>query len=220
MKPEILAAIISGAAVVLAAVIAGIFKIKKSSEEKDNQSAQAGGHVIQASGQVTQNINISEQITQPYEKKDLLAVTSQINKYANGILIENEKILSPIFSENPQRKKINKNMEKLFHIQHGRASFGEWQGYLTSMLDSTKNQIEKDLVTELLTLLSQLHDSLYAYNSPSSTLPLHKYQMLANIKDDVIAIEHLQLSAKYYLENLRSIIEKIGVITGRLKSLS
>jgi hypothetical protein len=224
MSPEIVAAIIGGIAVVLSAVIAGIFKLKERGEE-DKQSAQAGGHVIQARDNVAQNINIVEKAqSRNYQKYDLLEVVSEIKEYANTILIENQKTLRPLFSKKPTRNEVKESLEILFNEQHGRANFGEWQGYLTNALEKKEYQPAKYMIVELLSLLEQLHASLYSYYS-SSDFRLNNYEtmkhyMVVSIENDNVSIEQLRLSAKDYLEFLRSLIEKIGVINGKLKFLS
>ncbi|NPA72174.1 MAG: hypothetical protein GXO35_05020 [Gammaproteobacteria bacterium] len=224
MEAEVVAAIISGIAVVFAAVIAGVFAIKKRNEDKNSQSAQAGGHVIQASGQITQNISINDPTAiLSHQTDELLEIVSSIKDYANNILVENEIILSPLFSEKPKRDEVKEGIVKLFTEQRGRANFGEWEGYLTNALMLDKYQNVKDLIIELLLLLKQLHNSLYSYydNSPylrKNNVKTMKYYMIAMLENKDVSIEQLKISANAYLEFLRNTVEKIGMISGTLKS--
>jgi len=225
MDKEVIGAIVGGIATIVAALIAGILKKRDKKDSNGRQSAQAGWNVIQASGQqITQNINIDGAPVPPTSQKEdeLLKRVSEIKDYANSILIDNETVLSPLFSEHPKREKVRESLRKLFIEQRGRANFGEWEGYLTNILSHDKYQESRDLIAELLTLLRQLHGSLYSYaNSTESrmnNLETMKWYVWASSEDEAISIEQLRTIANDYLEYLRSLIEKIGVTTGRLKS--
>ncbi len=159
-----------------------------------------------------------------HRNEELLDIVIQIKKYANIILIENEKTLSPLFHDKPNRKKIKNSLHELFIEQKGRANFGEWEGYLTNAHKIIKYRPVKRLIAELITLLGQLHNSLYSYSDSSrageSNFNTMKHYMMASIENESVSITNLRLSADSYLEFIRGKIEKIGVIAGKLKALA
>lgn len=226
MYKEVIAAIVGGVATIVAALIAGVFAAKKRDKKDANaQTALAGRNVIQTSGQgITQHISVHEPITPltTQEENELLKKTYEIKDYANRILIDNERVLSPLFSKRPKRGKVRESLRKLFTEQQSRANFGEWEGYLTNLLSLDSYQDSKDLIEELLKLLRQLHDSLYSYKD-STESRLNNYETMkwyvwASSNDEDISLEQLRSIAIDYLEYLRSLVEEIGVIAGRLKS--
>lgn len=158
------------------------------------------------------------------EYHELLEVANQIEKQATNILIENQKILSPIFEDQPSRKEIEKGIRKLFEVQHSRAKFGEWVSYLKNKEDSFKKEEIKKEIRNLRHILTNLQSILYENDQKYPTRYTlmnytKKYMMKNVIGNQQIDIKPVRQATNAYLENLRKINEEIGKSKGTLKAL-
>ena len=247
MSSEITVAIISALAVIIAAIVTGIFSIakrkgdnKEASTRSPQQTVQAGSNAIVARDGAVQNVSINSQLPlspSPWTLSDsqkLLEVTDQITNRASEILEDNEKVLSSLFRDNPNRTQIRDNMMDLFTIQRSRASFGEWKAFLESMTVAGNNPEITEILKELVEYLEDLHDTLYSYSRSSETRARNvkllelftkdqlftKKQIVTMVLDDENrTLQELQSIANDYLEYLRELTENIGRINGQLKAI-
>jgi len=217
MEKEIIAAIISAVAVVIAAIIGGIFAWKKKDKSGEStQTALTGGHAFQASGNSHQHVYISETKETIEKPPDQLLITvAEIKEYTNGILVENQQILNPVFTKKPQLNKVRDEMIRLFGIQKARGKFGDWIAFLEHEQENEVNSKVTKEIGELITILKGLHESFYSYVDS----PKNKSHIISRLDNGEISISEIQMMATNYLEHLRSAVERIGAINGKLKSI-
>jgi len=212
LDPLIIAAIITAAGVIIAAVI----QIRKGQSGKKAKTTikNRDGNVINVNDQGS--VNISMHSDNNKETSVLITKIDQITEYASAILVENQKILSNIYQTNPNVQKMQSEFSDLYHIQYGRAKFKEWLSYLSQIRADLEDQALQNYVSTLRSLVSDLRERVYKPVNEDS-LPLNKKGLLSRI-ETMQDIEELKIDIDFYLSNLRELTEDIGDIAGRIKA--
>jgi hypothetical protein len=237
MSNEIIAQIIAAIGVILAAIITGVFlllsnKKKKVKGIKEIPTISSGGHTIVASEKSTQNVYISSSATpnQYLEQLNpgmkLSELADQIKDRADLILTENQNVLTPLFQSKPNMKKIRKDMIDLFNLQTSRTDFGAWEGYLEYKKQKERNEDLRNLITDLLDLVSRLSYILYSNKREfgdegiiiRKNPPGSKSDMLMILVDRTEYLPEVRRFAEDYLELLRDLATQIGKLAGKIRS--
>lgn len=170
-----------------------------------------------------------ETLSQHQLHNNLVNTANEILKCVDSSLKENQKIITPFLQNKSKREEVLSKVESLFNNQRDRGNFGTWQATLEhAILQTKENPQLQDAINQLLKILRQFHQSFYSYYKSNAENP-EKYQTpkyekyfiayALNKEQSGFADEKVDTIAREYLESLRDLVEKMGSITFRLKTL-
>lgn len=159
--------------------------------------------------------------------KALLSVAEEILEQANSSLIENEKVLTPLFQDASARDRVYDDMVQLYHNQRNRGDFGRWKAFLEETLGKENDQGICSIITDLLSDVNQLYDAFYRvspYSSvkPSKNMTIDKLSVANALNSRTrytLDYQGILQIARWYLDYLREIVEHIGRSVGRLRAI-
>lgn len=159
--------------------------------------------------------------------KNLVAAAEEILEVATQSLMENQEALAPLFAPHFPNAKIQtmvyRNMVNLYHNQRNRGDFGRWRAFLEVGQDKEEDLKTRFLISDLIDAISKLADAFYLPRPhPSKNTKLSVVKALApNEKGpDAVNDGDILEIADRYLNDLRSTVEKIGEIVGKLKAMA
>jgi hypothetical protein len=159
--------------------------------------------------------------------KLILDLAEEILKQANNSLIENERVLIPLFQNRADPNQVYAEMLQLYHNQQNRGDFGKWKSFLEEARTEETDQEVLDIIADLLSNIDQLHDAFYREDphfgvKPSKNMTPDKLSVANALRSagryDLGRDKILQI-ADWYLNYLRKIVENIGSSAGSLKAM-
>lgn len=238
MDTTLIAALITAVASLIGVILTIIFTNRRKDKGSQapssySQTGRADGQVIQASGTATQNVTISTSSAgtpENHSREQLRATLDEMLDALNVALQENQRVLTPLFQDNPDVTAVRNDLIALYNIQTQRGNFSKWQHELMSFPANSDN--EKAEIRELLLEIDQFRRRFYEYDSGYPARPISDWdwnavkEMFDYNKIDLITIlrdpsrndQQMQEIADLYLRDLRTQYERVGSHIGKLKS--
>ncbi len=146
----------------------------------------------------------------PIEQERILSILELIPSIVESILIENQKILTNLFTEQESVEQVMVKMITLYNNQGNRRNFAEWITTLETLNQNAfSSEIRKE-ITFLIEKLSGLKTTIYSYDyvelSPKRMIKF-KMQVTENLIDDNdIKKFHLTILNKFPPQEIHSIV--------------
>ncbi len=160
------------------------------------------------------------------KKEEVIAILESIYKIVNSILIENEEILSPLFTHNYNIEEVHDKMVLLFNNQRNRGNFKRWIIYLTKQLKS--DSLPEGSITHIKNAIHLLNEFFrFFYEKVPQDLKGNNLKIAINELQDeypptkgIVAniinpsqnyeVREMQVLASRYLDDIRNAVEDFG----------
>jgi len=204
----------------------------------------AGRDIVHLTITINQVGTIEQPTTPIILEPQVHKLLDTILEYANHTLTQNQQVLAQVYLEGHSIENIRRELTRLYYVQENWGRFEFWHNSLLGTARKTDNNILRRELMELISLIDTLKEVYYSPNAERHRTIENINQTINEIDKDIkeeeqkafpnvynkrkmvqlferrdLAINELTQQVAQYLQDLRGIVSRIGLLIGTIKGL-